>query len=234
MEQAKHVLFIDNSLNTNIYSPVGHWSRHVDCDFDTVMPPMGEFPHRFDKYSHVIITGSEASIMTDEEWISAECELVREMAGAQVPILASCFGLQLVVKALSGKEYVQPATTPEFGWIPTVLSAPDGRRDQVFGALPASFFCFTSHFDEVSPLPDDWTRLAWSEDCANAVLKWNEGPVWGIQAHPEINFEDGDKLLKALPRLRPDKADLMQRFLHPAHKDSTVTNSLVESFLINA
>jgi GMP synthase-like glutamine amidotransferase len=234
MTDSKRLLIIDNSLDANIYSPVGHWTRHADCDFDAVLPPMGEFPHRLDRYSHVIITGSEASILGDEEWILAECELVREMAGLQLPILASCFGAQLAVRALSGKEFVRRSATPEFGWVESVLTVPDGQRDTVFGELPDTFHLFSAHFDEVSPLPADWTRLGWSEDCANAILKWNEGPIWGIQHHPEINYEDGQALLKALPELAPDRKDLIRSHTHPNRLDSQVTAALVQAFLANA
>lgn len=234
MANSKRLLIIDNSIDSNIYSPVGHWTRHADCDFDAVMPPMGEFPHRLDSYSHVIITGSEASINEDEEWILAECDLVREMAALEMPILASCFGQQLVVRALSGKENVGPAETPEFGWVDVFLTMPDGQRDTVFCEVPPLFAVFSSHFDEVLTLPDDWSRLAWSEDCANAAIKWNEGPVWGLQHHPEINAEDAQRLLKALPTLRPDKKDVIRRFLKPSRRDSEITAALVQSFLNNA
>ncbi len=234
MPTSSRLLIIDNSLDSSIYSPVGHWTRYANCDFDAVMPPMGEFPHRLDNYSHVIITGSESSILNDDEWILAECELVREMAALEMPILASCFGQQLAVRALSGKEFVQATETPEFGWVDTFLTAPDGQRDTVMGELPSLFSVFTSHFDEVSPLPSDWTRMAWSEDCANAAIRWKEGPVWGIQHHPEINYEDGRRLLKAMPTLRPEKKALFRKFLHPSRRDSEVTAALVEAFLTNA
>jgi GMP synthase-like glutamine amidotransferase len=234
MANSKRLLIIDNSLDTNIYSPVGHWTRHVDCDFDAVMPPMGEFPHRLDKYSHVIVTGSEASIMDDDDWILAECELLNEMAALEMPVLGSCFGHQMVVRALSGKEFVHPAETPEFGWVDVFLTLPDGQRDAVFGELPSLFSVFASHFDEVLPLPPDWTRLAWSEDCPNAAVKWNEGPIWGLQHHPEINYEDAQRLLKALPSLRPDKKEVVRRHLKPSKRDSEVTAALVQAFLNNA
>jgi GMP synthase-like glutamine amidotransferase len=234
MPTSPRLLIIDNSLDSKIYSPVGHWTRFASADFDAVMPPMGEFPHRLDNYSHVIITGSESSILNDDDWILAECDLVREMAALEIPILASCFGQQLVVRALSGKEYVQASETPEFGWVDTFLTLPDGQRDTVMGELPSLFSVFTSHFDEVYPLPSDWTRMAWSEDCGNAAIRWKEGPVWGIQHHPEINYEDGRRLLKALPDMRPDKKALIRKFLHPSRRDSEVTAALVEAFLTNA
>jgi GMP synthase-like glutamine amidotransferase len=234
MEQPKRLLIIDNSIDAAVYSPVGHWSRHANCDFDAVMPPMGEFPHRIEDYSHVIITGSEASILQDEEWIQAECELVREIASLQIPVLASCFAHQLVVRAISGRGFIRLASTPEFGWTEVVMTAPEGRRDTVCGQLPHAFFSFAAHFDEVFPLPEDWIRLAWSEDCANAIIKWKEGPIWGVQHHPEINIEDGERLLKIIPTMSPGKESLFRKGLRTTKRDSVLSGTLVESFLLNA
>lgn len=231
MSSSRRVLIVDNSLDPSIYRPITHWGRHLDCKFETVSPPTGAFPAELKPFSHVILTGSEASILDDEAWIVRECELVRDIAEAGIPLLASCFAHQLIVLALSGKRFVRCAVRPEFGWLEALQESPAGKGDPVFGALPQSFSMFSAHFDEVFPLPRDWQRLAFSIDCANAAIKWKKGPIWGIQHHPEINFHDGEILLTAIPERMPGRRRIFERNLYPDHRDSGVIDDIVKAFL---
>jgi putative transcriptional regulator len=53
-------------------------------------------------YSHAILTGSEASILADTEWIVRTCDLTRALDARGVKLLGSCFGHQMLGRALSG------------------------------------------------------------------------------------------------------------------------------------
>jgi len=231
MSSSKRVLIIDNSLDPSVYRPVTHWVRHFDSEFEAVAPPAGVFPADLEEFSHVIITGSEASVLDDDPWIVHECELIVALSKMQIPILASCFAHQLVVRALSGKKFVRRAPRPEFGWLEVLQESSASDEDPLFKALPQSFHLFSSHFDEVHPLSKAWQRLAFSMDCANAAIKWRKGPVWGIQHHPEINFEDADTLLRMIPEIVPERARQFQRGLRRQKRDSEVTGDLVKAFL---
>ena len=231
MKNGRRLLVIDNSMDQTIYSPVDHWRVHARCKVDVVRPPAGGFPGELARWSHVIITGSEASILEDYDWILEECRLVERLAERAVPVLASCFGHQLVVRALSGKPHVRRCPAPEFGWVEVCGAGPARRTDPIVGSLPEPFFVFSSHFDEVYPLPEDWERLCKSRLCNNAVVRWRKGPVWGIQHHPEIGIEQGADLMDALLEKMPDRKSLVLAGFEAARRDSLVTGAIVANFL---
>lgn len=229
----RRLLVIDNGIWDDIYSPTGHWTAVAGCAFDSCRPPVGRYPDAatLDRATHAIVTGSEASITQDDEWILRVCDLVRDLASRGTPILGSCFGHQLVVRALSGKQYVRASPTPEFGWV-EVVREPAGDTDPIASALPSVFHCFSAHFDEVSPLPPGWVRLARSARCENAIVRYALAPVWGIQHHPEIDREAARVLLDGeLARLPPDACERILASLQPLPRDSGVLPALIEAFL---
>jgi len=230
MSSAGRVLILDNSIDPALYRPVPHWTRCFEGGFEVFRPPDGGFPHRPTDFSHAIITGSETSIILDDDWIEEECELVRRLAEAAVPLLASCFGHQLVVRALSGRAHVRRSSRPEVGWL-EVRVTEEGREDPVLGVLPPRFHAFSSHFDEVTPDPPGWVVLARSDHCPSAALRWAHGPVWGIQHHPEMGPEEGARLLTALPELLPERAAWIRSHTAWEVVDSGVCPALVEAFL---
>ncbi len=231
MKNGKRLLIIDNSIDQTIYNPVEHWRQHADCPVDAVRPPVGEFPEQLDRWSHVIITGSEASILEDYDWIIEECRIVRQLADRQLPVLASCFGHQLVVRAISGKPNVGRCPAPEFGWVEVSGCGPHRSSDPIIGGLPEPFYVFSAHFDEVQPLPEDWERLGASRMCENAVVRWQEGPIWGVQHHPEIGIEQGAALMKTLLEKMPDRKEQVMAGFAPLRRDSLVTGTMVRCLL---
>lgn len=231
MKDGRRLLIIDNSIDQTIYSPVEHWRRHADCPVDAVRPPAGESSQQLNRFSHVIITGSEASILEDYDWIVEECRLVRRLADLKMPVLASCFGHQLVVRAISGKQHVGRCPSPEFGWVEVSSPGPGRSSDPLVGSLPEPFYVFSSHFDEVQPLPDDWERLGASRLCENAIVRWQKGPIWGIQHHPEIGIEQGAALMKALLERMPERKEQVMAGFEPQRRDSLVTRDIVTGFL---
>ncbi|MBM4370159.1 MAG: type 1 glutamine amidotransferase [Deltaproteobacteria bacterium] len=224
------VLILDLSLHPEAYRPEGHWSRHLGRPWVAARPPRGTWPDPALRPSHVILTGCEGSILGDDPWILRLCEHVRDFATRGTPMLGSCFGHQLLVRALAGRQHVQATPTPEFGWVRATLT-PEGRGDPVTGALPPAFDVFTCHFDEVHPLPAGWVRLGSTRDCANALIRHGTLPVWGVQPHPEIDPAEGQGLLDALPALLPERTEVVRRHHHPACRDSFVTPALVSAFL---
>jgi GMP synthase-like glutamine amidotransferase len=231
MPAARRLLIVDAGLDPTIYRPVPHWSRHADCPFDSVRPPDGIWPEDLSRYSHVILTGSEASICADDPWILQECELVRNLSARGIPILASCFAHQLVVRALSGRRFVRRSPTPEFGWIGLRSLASPRAATILDGRLPTPCHVYSSHFDEVFPLPEEWELLGTSDLCANAFIRWKKGPIWGVQHHPEIGFEEGDVLFNAMLDRRPEQRAVIMAGYTAEKRDSLITGELVRTLL---
>ena len=224
------LLIVDNSIHADLYDPVTHWTRSTDAASVVCRPPRGEGAASLDGVTHVLVTGSEASINGDDPWILATCALVRDVAARGLPVLGSCFGHQLVVRALSGREFVRASPTPEFGWVEVTRTAA-GDADPIASALPSPFFAFSAHFDEVWPLPPGWDTLARSSRCEHAMVKWRGGPVWGVQHHPEISVDEGRHLIDGEMRVMPDKCETILAAYQRTPRDSRVTAALLAAFL---
>ncbi|MBW2059031.1 MAG: type 1 glutamine amidotransferase [Deltaproteobacteria bacterium] len=189
------ILILDNSIDHGVYQPLEHWKPLLLFPFDSFRVSAGEMPGSLDPYSHVIVTGSEASVLGDLDWILAEEELLRLAVGMGKVILGSCFGHQMIARSLFGKETVRRMKEPEIGWSRIRII----RGDSLVGRAGQYVHTFLLHFDEVCGLPkQEATVLARSARCRVQAFKLRQRPVWGIQAHPEIGIVEGLRLLGSL------------------------------------
>jgi len=224
----KRVLVIDGSVFPDIYRPTEHWRRlagHVPCD--SVHLPSGEAPPDLGAYSHVIVTGSERSVVEWEPWYGVEADIIERAVRAGKPVLASCFGHQMLARTLSGVWHVRRSETPEFGWAPVEIL----DEDPLLDGLPNPFSVFVSHFDEVCDPPAPWRVLARNDRCAVHAMRYGDLPVWGIQAHPEIDPAHGRALLEGFLIKAPEKAHIVGPSLAQEPRDDGIGGVLVERFL---
>ena len=189
------ILILDNSIDHNVYRPLEDWVPLLLFSSESFRASEGQLPPSLDPYSHIILTGSEASVLDDADWITAEEELIRLAVRMGKVILGSCFGHQMIARSLFGMDTVRRRDRVEVGW-------PDIRvvkSDPLVGQSGQVTHCFVFHFDEVYNLPEDETTvLAQSSECRSQAFKLNRKPVWGIQPHPEIGIVGGLRLLEAL------------------------------------
>ena len=65
----KNVLILDGALNRDSYRPTDEWRAHLgDVPSTSVHLPGGEPVPPLGDFSHVIVTGSEASIVRHKPW----------------------------------------------------------------------------------------------------------------------------------------------------------------------
>jgi GMP synthase (glutamine-hydrolysing) len=110
-----------------------------------------------------------------------------------VPVLAICYGLQLLAHGLGG--VVEPAEEREYGRALLKL----GREDALFAGLPggAERTVWMSHGDRVLRLPPGFGVLATSENSPFAAVRHETRPLYGLQFHPEVvHTEGGSELLR--------------------------------------
>jgi GMP synthase-like glutamine amidotransferase len=220
------VAIIDNSVQPEIYRPVEHWSRHLDVPWEAFVAREGHWPDPA-AFSHIILTGSEASILEREPWAEAEAALVREAAGAGAAILGSCWGHQLIAFALAGEKHVRRAARPEIGWISVRVDAPD----PLLGPAGTSAFTFSSHYDEVCDLPPGFEVLASSEACAVQGFRLRGRAVWGLQCHPEIDIPTGLRFLRDLVGCGFKGRESLLEALGQTPRDSGLIRGIVRAFL---
>ena len=133
--------------------------------------------------SGLAFMGGPMSVNDDLPWIARELALIRDAAGAGVPVIGHCLGGQLLARALGGA--VTRNAVKEIGWGRVDVADNAQARDWL-GALPKSFECFHWHGETFS-IPPGATRVLSSAHCANQAFVL--GPHLGMQCHVEMTGE---------------------------------------------
>ncbi len=157
-------------------------------------------------------------------------DLLREIVAARHPTFASCFGYQCLVAALGG-EIVFDAANTEVGTYDLMLTE-EGRRDELFGAMPDRFPAQLGRKDRAVRHPDGIPNLAQSEACPLQALRVPGAPIWATQFHPELDREtNADRYRHYLVGYAPHMSDeemaaALERFV-----ESPEASSLLQRFL---
>ena len=226
MTREVNVAIIDNSINPSVYNPVSHWSSFMENRWQAFTAREHQFPNLKDGFTHVILTGSEASILEREKWVDEEVELTLEAVEKKIPVLGSCWGHQLLALALTGPASVQRSESPEIGWIPIAI-----KEEKTLMGKKGVKFVFCSHFDEVVGLDANFRVFAASEGCRIHAFQWKSNPVWGIQSHPEMCIPDALHYLRENIASHHESLTLYQKALDSTPKDSGIIHSVIENFL---
>lgn len=135
----------------------------------------------------VILSGSPCSV-NDEDAPEVN---VSDIA-AQVPVLAVCYGAQLVVKQCGG--IVSKSEIREYGRANLNVI----NNDPLFKDVTDGSQIWMSHSDTVQKLPAKFEIIAKTGDIPVAAFKTEKfaHPVYGLQFHPEVTHsEEGQKML---------------------------------------
>lgn len=152
-----------------------------------------------------LVSGSPDSTYDPLPWIPPVEDFLRAVVGAQAPLVAICFGHQLLAQALGG----QVARAPE-GWGVGV------HRYELTGPVPSwmdspppscSVRLVASHQDQVVRLPAGAEVVARTEHCRAAA--YTLGPsALAIQPHPEFTAGLSEALIRVRrERIGADTAD---------------------------
>ncbi|MGB2906786.1 MAG: type 1 glutamine amidotransferase [Candidatus Aminicenantaceae bacterium] len=217
---------VDNAIDHSVYTPVAHWRMHLPLQGDVFHAPSGELPDLEDGYTHLILTGSEASIVKREPWADREAALVQKAASSGLAMLGSCWGHQLLALALSGPENVRRCDTPEIGWLPVRI-----LEDSPLLGKGEDFYAYTVHFDEVVDLGREFRILASTPQCPIHAFQLEDRPIWGVQSHPEINITDGRLLFQRFLEQGGEATPLFRAALTSPENDSGMIRRIIETFL---
>jgi len=144
----------------------------------------------YSQYDKLIISGSELSASTQHIEQNEVFSVINEFIFAAKPILGICYGHQMLARLLGGDECCVPATTPEFGFTKVKI-----EENELFEGITEAIF-MQSHFDQVVGLEEPFQVIASNDNVKIQAFQWDVFPVWGVQFHPELNFEEGSKMLE--------------------------------------
>jgi GMP synthase-like glutamine amidotransferase len=85
----KKLAIIDNSFWPDIYNPVEHWTSWLDLPVRAFRAVDGYLPELDDGYTHLIVTGSEASIVDFYPWVQPEADLIKEAVDRGLAVIGS-------------------------------------------------------------------------------------------------------------------------------------------------
>lgn len=226
MDRRVKVAVLDNAVDHRVYTPIDHWSPYLDVPWQAFDARQGRLPALGDGFSHVIITGSESSVLEREPWAEEEAEFVRDAAARGLALLGSCWGHQLLAFAFDGESAVRRCPEPEIGWIRIDQPGPSG----LLGPEPSAY-TFSLHFDEVTNASGRFHVLASTSVCTVQAMALPGARVWGLQIHPEIDIAWARKIMRAMSGRGRRGDALFEAALASEPRDSGLIYNIVNYFL---
>lgn len=161
--------------------------QHLGIPYDTVYLADLANVFEIESYTHLLISGSEASVTEEHSWDFALDSIIHNFIATDKSILGICFGHQFLIKHILGKDHVRKSQTPEIGW--TDISISD---NPLFSGIP-TLKSAVLHFDEVCDLDERFEIIANSNRCAIQGFQMIDKHILGLQFHPDFMYEDIDK-----------------------------------------
>lgn len=190
------ILLIDNTVD-----PESWGSRDIRDSIFSSLPGIitvrrgleNDLPKNQTLFTHIIISGSRASCLIQNDATAALDRFLLDTALKKLPVLGICYGHQALIRAFGGVQSLSKSQTPEFGW--TKISKSPAKSLLLEG-IPSEFYSFSSHWEEISVLPDNFINLASSLNCAHQAFSHSHLPIFGVQFHPERTLHEGNKVIQ--------------------------------------
>ena len=133
----------------------------------------------------IIFTGGPSSVFGEDS-----PKVNKQVFSLGIPLLGICYGMQLTAFELGGS--VVNADVREYGRQKIYYS-----DSVLFDGVKKENFCWMSHTDQVSELPEGFAVTAHTEHCKIAAYENAEKKIYAVQFHPEVvHTVDGNLILK--------------------------------------
>ena len=149
--------------------------------------PFNNIPENIDQFKAVVLSGSPFSVnQKDSPRINLESFL------GQKPVIAICYGAQLIAKSLNGN--VENSNSREYGR--AKLSFIDSEC-KLFENIKTTNQVWMSHGDTITSLPDGAKLIASTDSVENAAYCIESLNLYALQFHPEVfHSENGLKIFE--------------------------------------
>ena len=149
--------------------------------------PFNNIPENLDQFKAIVLSGSPFSVnQKDSPRINLESFL------GQKPVIAICYGAQLIAKSLNGN--VENSNSREYGR--ANLSFIDSEC-KLFENIKINNQVWMSHADTITSLPDGAKLIASTDSVENAAYCIESLNLYALQFHPEVfHSENGLKIFE--------------------------------------
>lgn len=175
------------------------------------------------KNDAVILTGSHSMVTHEESWSLEVEKWLPKLIEDKVPLLAICYGHQLLAKSLGGVSGYHE-NGMEIGSVDINLEE-DAKNDEIFSKLQNSFKAHTIHSQTVIKLPKNATRLAFNSHDKNHAFRVGNC-AWGVQFHPEFDENIMNLYIKEVAK----KKDLDVEKLTSFSENTNVATTILKEF----
>ena len=180
--QEKIIILDFGSQTTQL---IGRRLRELNIYCEIV--PYNKFPKDDNTIKGVILSGSPFSVY-DASAFKMDLQEIR----GKYPVLGICYGAQFIASVSGGK--VEPAASREYGRSKLVEIDSD---NVLLSGINKGSQVWMSHGDTITAIPNNFIKIASTEDVNIAAYQVNGEKTWGVQFHPEVfHSEDGLSLLK--------------------------------------
>lgn len=138
-------------------------------------------------YDGVVMGGSALHAYDHVPDVERQLEWLLAAGDAGLPILGSCWGLQLAAVAAGG-EVARNTRGREIGMARKIV--PGAGNHPLLAGKGACYDALCIHYDDVTRLPPGAELLAANSHCAvqAAAFPLRRSTVWGLQYHPEFDI----------------------------------------------
>lgn len=149
--------------------------------------PSGAALPRAAEFGGVVVTGSPSMVSQPDPWTRPTGRWLAEAAEAGLPVLAICYGHQLLAEALGGRVGPNP-NGREIGTVRVRLTGRAREGDGLLGDFPDELAVHATHVESVLELPQGAVRLGENAADPNHAFSYGRA-AWGVQFHPEFEAE---------------------------------------------
>lgn len=173
----------------------------------------------------------EFSATEDYPWMGPVLDLVRYAYEIDFPTFGSCWGHQLIARALGGR-IIHDSELAELGCHPVSLTDA-GRDDPLFGNFPDRFLANMGHHDRVEMLPPDAVELAVSDTQPHQAFRMDGRRMYGTQFHSELDaFRERQRLYAYRDHYPEIAADESFQAVLNNLADTSAVDNLLHDFLV--
>ena len=211
----------------NDYKDFEHWIidkfENKDKNIVIINAQENEKLPTLTKNDAVILTGSHSMVTHEESWSLEVEKWLPKLIEDEVPLLAICYGHQLLAKSLGGVSGYHE-NGMEIGSVDINLEE-NAKDDEIFSKLQNSFKAHTIHSQTVIKLPKNATRLAFNNHDKNHAFRVGSC-AWGVQFHPEFDENIMNLYIKEVAK----KKDLDVEKLTSFSENTNVATTILKEF----